>query len=97
MHAAGWWPSAAAPNAYLAQAQIVRLDGELAAARDDLAGTARQIDQCARAGNWPRNPRACFELGRCPYHGLCSGAGTLEEFTTVEDVHPELQITKEAA
>lgn len=85
---------AAAPNAYLAQAQIVRLDGELAAARDDLAGTARQIDQCARTGSWPRNPRACFELGRCPYHGLCSGSGTADEFQTVEDVHPEL---KEAA
>lgn len=81
---------AASPNAYLAQAQIVRLDGELSAARDDLAGTARQIDQCAKAGSWPRNPRACFELGRCNFFGLCSGSESDGEFVRVDDVHPEL-------
>lgn len=83
------------PEEYLAQAQVVRLDGELAAARDDLAGTARQIDACAKAGSWPRNPRACFEYGRCPYHGLCSGTATESEFTKLTDVHPELQAPQE--
>ena len=84
------------PEAYLAQAQVVRLAGELEAARADLAGTARLIDGCARAGSWPRNPKACFDLGRCPYHGLCAGTEGPESFETVQDVHPELQV-KEAA
>lgn len=84
------------PEAYLAQAQVVRLAGELEAAREDLAGTARLIDGCARAGSWPRNPRACFELGRCSFFGLCSGTETAEAFEQVADVHPELQV-KEAA
>lgn len=84
------------PEEYLAQAQVVRLDGELAAARDDLAGTARQIDGCARAGSWPRNPRACFEYGRCPYHGLCSGTANESEFTKLDDVHPELAVQEAA-
>ena len=77
-------------EAYLAQAQVVRLAGELEAAREDLAGTARLIDGCARAGSWPRNPKACFEMGRCNYFGLCSGTDSGSDFVRVEDVHPEL-------
>jgi len=80
------------PNDHYARAEVVRLDGELAAARDDLVATVRAIDWSARREFWPRNDSACFEYGRCPYWGLCAGQAVEEnDYVHVENVHPELE------
>ncbi len=79
------------PNEHFARAEIVRLDGELAAARNDLVQTVRAIEWATKHNAWPRNDAECFAWGRCPYFGLCSGTGNESEFRRVDDVHPELK------
>jgi len=80
------------PNEYFARAEVVRLDGELAAARDDLVATVQQIEWCSKRGAWPRNDSACFgHYGRCSFWPLCSGTGSESDFRHIPDVHPELE------
>ncbi len=79
------------PNDFYARAEVVRLDGELNASRDDLVGTVRLIEWSTEHGYWPRNDHACFEWGRCAYWPLCSGTGSEDDYRRVEDVHPELE------
>ena len=79
------------PNETYARAEVVRLDGELSAARDDLAQTVRMIEWATKRSAWPRNDSACFEYGRCQYWGLCAGQASESEFRRIENLHPELE------
>lgn len=79
------------PNAYYARAEVVRLAGELDAARDDIVATVRSIEWSTKRDHWPRNDHACFDLGRCTYWPICSGQGSADDYQHVTDLHPELQ------
>lgn len=85
---------AEAPESYFGRAEIVRLEGELEASRQDVEETALQIRAGSQTGVAPRNPGACFMYGRtCEFVGPCSGVESLddtEKFRRVEKQHEEL-------
>lgn len=82
------------PEAYFQRSEVVRLAGELEAARADVAETAALIQLTARKGIAPRNTDACRAYGRaCDYLSICDGTGSADDetkFQRVASVHPEL-------
>ncbi len=86
----------AAPDAYFARGEIIRLQSELEASDADVEETALQIRQGSLTGVAPRNPGACFLYNRtCEFLGPCSGTESIDDptkFKRDENVHPELQL-----
>jgi hypothetical protein len=87
---------AAAPDAFFARAEVVRLESELQASDQDIEEVALQIRQGSLTGVAPRNPGACFLYNRpCEMLDACSGAASLDDpskFKKMETAHPELSI-----
>lgn len=78
--------------------RIVRLAGELEAARNDWLATVFRIAMFQRENPrpWdipPRSPSACHRFGRpCAFWGVCTGTDRLESDNfTQGPIHPELQ------
>lgn len=86
----------AAPEAYLARAEIVRLDSELEASMADVEETALQIRAGSQTGVAPRNPGGCFEWNRpCDFLDACGGMASLDDptrFKKIDSVHQELDL-----
>ncbi len=86
-----------APHDYYQRAEVVRLDTELDAAREDVRQTVLLIRESARKGYAPRNPDACWKFGAgkpCPFVDVCCGAASLDDetrFKKLANVHPELE------
>lgn len=81
-------------NAY-ARGSIIRRADDLASAREDISHVARQLGRAMRAGEYPRNPDACWRYGSlCPYFDVCTGVASLDDSTRftklTNSVHPEL-------
>ncbi|HEX5659817.1 MAG TPA: hypothetical protein VFX59_21630, partial [Polyangiales bacterium] len=59
------------------------------------------IREAELANAHPRNPDSCQRFGRtCGYFDVCTGVASLDDpsrFTRVDNVHPELGETHEAA
>lgn len=85
---------AEAPEVYFGRAEILRLDLEIEAARQDTYETALAIRESIRTGRAPRNGDACHRFGSvCGFYDVCIGAASLDDetrFKKLESVHPEL-------
>lgn len=82
------------PEAYFQRSEVVRLDGELEAARRDVYETALLIRDSAHKGFAPRNVDNCHAYGRaCEFLSACDGTGSIDDetkFRRVTNVHSEL-------
>lgn len=82
------------PEAYFQRSEVIRLDGELDAARTDVFETVAAMRSMARRGVAPRNVDNCHAYGRaCEFLSVCDGTGSLEDDTKFQQVafaHPEL-------
>ncbi len=82
------------PEAYFQRSEVIRLDGELDAARSDVAATVELMKAATRTGISPRNVDNCHAYGRpCDYLDVCNGSASIDDdtkFQKVAWVHSEL-------
>lgn len=82
------------PESYFQRQEVVRLDGEITAARADMHEVAQLIQITGRKGIAPRTVAACHSYGReCEFLEICEGRGSLDDetkFRKLVDIHPEL-------
>lgn len=81
------------PNRFLQRAEVIRLDSEVEAAREDIGGVSRLIQFAESTGYHPRATGACKRYGRdCSYLSLCEGTAspTDEHLYQIGKIHPEL-------
>lgn len=75
-----------APDDYLIRGQVVRLDDELPAMRQDVIDAI----ELAERGLTPRNPEACLRYGRlCDYFPICAGRSSVDDHPRAR-AHAEL-------
>lgn len=85
-----------APHDYYQRTEVIRLDAELNAAREDVRQTALLIRESTKKGYAPRNPDQCWKFGAgkpCAFVDVCCQVADLEDttkFRKLENVHPEL-------
>lgn len=84
----------AAPEAFFARTEIVRLETELAESERDVEELALQIRRGAITGTSARNPDSCYLYGRtCEFVDACAGVASLDDatrFVKLERPHSEL-------
>jgi hypothetical protein len=82
------------PDAYYQRAEVVRLDGEIDQARQDVWQTANLIQLGRKSGAHPRNDAACTRFGSvCGYFPICVGESDVDDemrFRRSATAHPEL-------
>lgn len=87
---------AADPDDFLIRGEVVRLDDELPAMRQDLLDTIKIERAAALLEVAPRNPDACAKYGRlCDFFGPCSGTESIDDpirFPRSQQAHPELAV-----
>jgi hypothetical protein len=91
---------AESPARFYQRGEVVRLEAEMDEALFDVWQLGQQIREAELAQRAPRNPDACVRYGRtCPFFDVCTGAASLDGggFIRRENVHPELQVSKEEA
>lgn len=85
----------AEPGSWFRRELIMRLDGELVRAGQDIDAIGNEIAEARRSPKpQPRNPDACIRYGRpCEYQGLCFGEETPTDgrFHVLDREHQELQ------
>lgn len=85
---------AAEPEAFFQWREFVKLDEDMAAARQDLWDAATLLRQCDKAGRYPRFSDSCTGMyGSCPYLEVCAGGADIGDdrfFRDKTDEHEEL-------
>jgi hypothetical protein len=70
----------ARPLVYFQRQEIVRLESDERAYRQDLWDYACILSDAARLDRWPRNPDRCRQYGRvCDYIGACTGLASIHD------------------
>jgi hypothetical protein len=87
----------AAPDAFFARAEVVRLETEIEESQRDVEELALQIRGGPLTGQSARNPNACFLYNRpCPFLSACDGTASLDDetkFRRTDTQHEELSVT----
>ena len=84
------------PDFYFARREIHRTEDDFAALRGDIVDQVELIEAAEPERNYPRNPDACLNFGRCDFYSLCANnarpeRGTIPDgFRQREHLHPEL-------
>jgi hypothetical protein len=81
------------PDAHYARFEVARDSAELAEADADAWAMAGTLRDNARTGRHPRNVDACTRFNRCcAFIGVCDGSESIDAFTKLDNVHPELSL-----
>ena len=85
------------PDRYLARAEVVRLESELEASRQDTLETALMIRRAVAKNMHPRNVASCYKFGSgspCSFVGVCEGREDIHDpaLFKVGPIHPELKL-----
>lgn len=83
-----------APDDYLAQREIPRLNSDLIEYMSDAWSNSQQILYFRNRGLWARNPQACKIMGTCDFFDLCCGRASVDgvRYAHRDQANPELTI-----
>jgi hypothetical protein len=87
------------PDSYYQRGEVFRNNAEETSAAYDIWQIARNIRECEKSGNWPRNPDYCWKYERaCDYWPVCVGECSIDDpirYRTADTAHEELKEIKE--